>query len=215
MRRLHLATGLFNTTPSINSSHRCCVKFGDFPEDSPVRGVFFGFPGEVKFPCRVGWLSLIEGSSRKIGGHAYIQPTSRGNMLKRFLVFFILLAVLFTGCQQSKNSLVTLHGMMLVKDPINAMPAEDNAIYLVPLPSDQMVISVPSIPSDNAIQARVDNKTGEFVFSKISPGKYVIIVLTIYGGQIPAKMENGSMAVINVQESDLNKTVELNNLFVP
>jgi hypothetical protein len=145
----------------------------------------------------------------------YLRPTSRGKMLKRFLVFFILLAVLFTGCQQSKNSLVTLHGLMLVKDPINAMPAEDNAIYLVPLPSDQMVISVPSIPSDNAIQARVDNKTGEFVFSKISPGKYVIIVLTIYGGQIPAKMENGSMAVIDVQESDLNKTVELNNLFVP
>jgi hypothetical protein len=136
-------------------------------------------------------------------------------MLKRFLVLLILLAILFTGCQQSNNGFATLHGRLLVTDPLNAMPAEDNAIYLVPLPSDQMVISVPAIPVDNPIQARVDNSTGDFVFSKIKPGKYVVIILTIFNGQMPAKMDNGSLAVIDVQESDLNTTVELNFLRVP
>ena len=126
--------------------------------------------------------------------------------------------MLITGCQQpkkSKNGLVTLQGTLLVTDPDNAMPAPDNAIYLVPLPADEMVISIPVIPTDKPIQASVDNRTGEFVFTNIQPGKYIVIVLTIYNGQIPAHTENGALAVVNVEESDRNKTIQLNYLKVP
>jgi hypothetical protein len=123
--------------------------------------------------------------------------------------------VLITSCQQSKNGSVTLHGVLLVRDPDNAMPAADNAIYLVPLPAEQMVISVPTIPLENPIQARVNNKNGDFVFTNIQPGKYIVMVLTISNGQIPAHKEDGSLAVIDVLETDRNTTIQLNYLSVP
>jgi hypothetical protein len=136
-------------------------------------------------------------------------------MFKRILVLFLLLVVLITGCQQSKKGLVTLHGVLLVRDPDNAMPAADNAIYLVPLPPDQMVVSVPAIPTDKPIQARVNNKNGDFVFTNIEPGKYIVMVLTISNGQIPAHTKDGALAVINVQETDRNTTIQLDYLSVP
>jgi hypothetical protein len=136
-------------------------------------------------------------------------------MFKRFFIFLFLLAVLITSCQQSKNGSVTLHGVLLVRDPDNAMPAADNAIYLVPLPAEQMVISVPTIPLENPIQARVNNKNGDFVFTNIQPGKYIVMVLTISNGQIPAHKEDGSLAVIDVLETERNTTIQLNYLSVP
>jgi hypothetical protein len=136
-------------------------------------------------------------------------------MFKRLLILSFIVIALFTGCAGSQNNLTTLHGMLLVTDPDNAMPAADNAIYLVPLSTDQMVITVPSIPYDTAIQAQVKNETGEFTIKNVQAGKYIIMVLTIYKGEIPARTEAGSLAVIDVTESDLGKTIELNYLQVP
>jgi hypothetical protein len=151
-------------------------------------------------------------------------------MFKKIFITFSLLAILLMGCQNSKiqdtrippytfrtskPGSVTLHGELIVKDPDNAMPAPDNGIYLVLLPTDQMVITVPPISFGESPQADVYERTGEFVFTDIQKGKYIVIVLTVYNGQIPARTEDGKLAVIDVKESDRDQTIELKYLMVP
>jgi len=156
-------------------------------------------------------------------------------MFKRIFIAFSFLAILLMGCQNSqiqdtriptspvepyafrtsKPGTVTLHGELVVKDPDNVMPALNDGIYLVPLPTDQMVITVPPISFGEVPQADVYERTGEFVFTDIQIGKYIVIVLTVYNGQIPARTEDGNLAVIDVKESDRDQTIELNYLMVP
>ena len=151
-------------------------------------------------------------------------------MFKRIFITITLLSILLSGCQNFKNQdariepytfrtstpgTATLHGELLVKDPDNAMPAPDDGIYLVPLPADQMVITVPTIAFAEDPQADVYERTGEFVFTDVQPGKYIVIVFTIYNGQIPARTTDGNLAVIDVKESDLGQTIELDYLTVP
>jgi hypothetical protein len=136
-------------------------------------------------------------------------------MYKRLVIVFTLLAIFFAACQQSQKDSATLRGKLLVKDPDNAMPAHDNAIYLVPLTSDQTVIMSPTINFDTAIQAKVDNKTGKFVFSQIATGKYLMMIVTIYDTQIPAHTMDGNLAVVQVKDSDIGKTIDLGDFVVP
>jgi hypothetical protein len=136
-------------------------------------------------------------------------------MLRRSLIALSLIVLFFVGCQQAPKTSATLQGQLFVRDPDNAMPAADNAIYLVPLTSDEMVLTVPTIDFDTAIQAKVENATGKFTFSKVVPGKYLMMVVTIYDTQIPAYTEDGSLAVIEVKDTDLGKTIDLKYFVVP
>lgn len=156
-------------------------------------------------------------------------------MFKRIFIAFSFLTILLMGCQNSqiqdtripissvepytfrtsKPGTVTLHGKLLVKDPDNAMPASNDAIYLVPLSADQQIIMVESIPFDEALQADVDERTGEFIFTDVQPGKYIVMIVTIYDGQMPVRTQDGNFAVIDVKDSDRGQTIELNYLMVP
>jgi hypothetical protein len=156
-------------------------------------------------------------------------------MLKKVYIASGLLVILLMGCQNSQiqetsiptssvesyafrtsiPDTATLHGKLLVMDPDNAMPASNDAIYLVPLSADQQVIMVESIPFDKALQADVDERTGEFVFTDVQPGKYIIMIVTIYDGQMLVRTLDGNFAVIDVNDLDLGQTIELDSLKVP
>ena len=156
-------------------------------------------------------------------------------MFKGIFIAFSFLAILLMGCQNSqiqdtriptssvepyafrtsKPGMVTLHGKLLVMDPDNAMPASNDAIYLVPLSADQQIIMVESIPFDEALQADVNERTGEFIFTDVQPGKYIVMIVTIYDGQMPVRTQDGKFAVIDVKDSDRDQTIELNYLKVP
>lgn len=136
-------------------------------------------------------------------------------MYKRLVIAFTLIAIFFAGCQQFQKNSATLRGKLLVKDPDNAMPAHDNAIYLVPLTSDQTVIMSPTINFDTAVQAKVDNKTGKFVFSRVATGKYLMMIVTIFDTQIPAHTLDGNLAIVQVKAPDIGKTINLGDFVVP
>ena len=136
-------------------------------------------------------------------------------MLKRLAILFCLGLLILVGCQHVPKTSVVLKGQLFVKDPDVAFPKADNAIYLVPLASDQTVMAVPTIDPKTAIQAKVDNKTGKFVFSNVTPGKYLMMIITINNDQMPVSTVDGNMAVIDVTAAQLGKTIDLKNFVVP
>jgi hypothetical protein len=136
-------------------------------------------------------------------------------MFKRLLIFLLTGLLLLTACNGASKTTANLRGRLFVKDPDFAMPAPDNAIYLVPLTADQTVMTVPTIEFSTAIQAKVENTTGKFVFSNVPVGKYLVMVVTTSSSQIPAYTPEGSLAVVDVKDSHLGKTTDLGNYVVP
>jgi hypothetical protein len=96
-------------------------------------------------------------------------------------------------------------------------PDTPDPIFLVPLPADESgIMAVPTFEIGDVPQADVDETTGEFVFTNIEPGRYIVMVLLLGGAQIPATEDNtGNMAIITVDASDLDQVIELGVLSVP
>jgi len=98
------------------------------------------------------------------------------------------------------------------------LPDPNDAIFMVPIPgSDQGgASSIPSFTVGEVPQAEVDERTGDFVFTNLDPGQYAIVVLTTGRAQIPTRFnKNGNLAIINLQETDRDHTIELENLCLP
>jgi hypothetical protein len=103
----------------------------------------------------------------------------------------------------------------LVLDPISLVPAEDDAIYLVPIP-DAGISTVPEFEDGTVPQAEVDERTGEFLFTNVQPGQYAVVVVTRGGAQIPARFFNADgYAIFDVDASQSDTLVELGNLSFP
>lgn len=117
--------------------------------------------------------------------------------------------------QESKAGTVTVHGLLFVADPDQGMPDSNDAIFLVPLPESEGVTMMPNFEIGSVPQADVDERTGEFVFTDIEPGQYIVMVYTIHNSKIPARTEAGSFAIIRVEESDRDQIIEVNYLLVP
>lgn len=112
---------------------------------------------------------------------------------------------------------VTLHGHLAVLDPVTILPGPDDAIYLVPMnDTGDGATTIPQFTVGEVPQAEVDERTGEFTFQNIQPGRYAVVVLTKGGSQIPAKMmDTGSLAIITVDKASIDQTVELGTLRLP
>ena len=117
----------------------------------------------------------------------------------------------------SEPNKVTLHGKLLVTNPDNVLPADNNAIYLAQLNEDGATIaSIPLVDLSTAPQADVDERTGEFVFANINPGHYAVIVLTTTGVQMPARRYGDSgLAIYRINDDDKGKIIELGSLSLP
>jgi hypothetical protein len=114
----------------------------------------------------------------------------------------------------SEPGKISLHGVLIVTDPMYSSPDPDDAIFFVPIPEDQ-VATIPPFVVGEVPQADVDERTGEFMFINIEPGKYAVVV-TSSGAQMPARMIEGSaLAIFDVTENDRDKTIELGYLLFP
>lgn len=114
----------------------------------------------------------------------------------------------------SEPGTATLHGVMLVTDPMQSRPKEDDSIFLVPLAGEE-VMTIPPFEMGKVPQAEVNEVTGEFAFTNIAPGRYAVVVLTAGDAQIPARFfEQGSFAIITVKDTDLGQTIELDYLYI-
>jgi hypothetical protein len=98
-------------------------------------------------------------------------------------------------------------------DPLLALPDANDAIFLVPLDSNEGVVTIPQFVVGEVPQADVDERTGDFRFTNIKPGRYVVVVLTTGGTQIPVHFDgSGSLAIIKIEEPDIDTTIKLDNL---
>jgi len=113
----------------------------------------------------------------------------------------------------SEPGKVTIHGELLAADPEN-LPDPNDAIFLVVVPDDQ-VTTIPSFITDGAVQADVNEATGEFVFSNIKPGFYAIVVKTVTNAQIPARREDGGFVILRIKEDDRDQTIDVGYIRIP
>lgn len=118
--------------------------------------------------------------------------------------------------ETSDSGFITVHGILVVLDPMSMIPAHDNGIYLVPMPSGQSISGIPQFEVGTVPQADVDEIGGEFVFTNIEPGQYAVVVLTAGGSQIPIRYSNsGNYAIITLDSSQLNTTFDVGRLTLP
>ena len=112
---------------------------------------------------------------------------------------------------------ITVKGRLLVLDPFVMLPDPNNAIYMVPIPEEgEGVATIPAIVVGEVPQAEVDERTGDFLFTDLMPGRYAIVVLTTGGAQIPARYyDEGSLAILNIKNEDIDKIIELEFLSLP
>jgi hypothetical protein len=115
----------------------------------------------------------------------------------------------------SKAGTVTVHGTLFVMDPVLASPDPNDAIFLVPLPEGEGVTMMPNFEIGNVPQADVDERTGEFVFTDIEPGQYVVMVYTNGNAKLPARNETGGFVIINIKEENRDQTIEVEYLQIP
>lgn len=117
----------------------------------------------------------------------------------------------------SKGGFITLHGLLVVRDPTSILPGPDDAIFLVPMDAEgEGVTGIPQFTVGEVPQADVDERTGEFVFVDIQPGKYAVVVMTQSGSQIPTRlMEDGTFSIFTFTVDQQDQVVELGSLSLP
>lgn len=107
----------------------------------------------------------------------------------------------------------TIHGKLVLVNPGVTVPAP-SGIYLVQIVETGNVLPI-SISNDS-IQADVDETTGEFFITDIPKGDYAVVVLTERNQIIPARqLQTLETVLINIQDSDMDKTKELGALRIP
>ena len=117
----------------------------------------------------------------------------------------------------SQPGTATLHGNLIVLDP-STIPANDDAIYLVPMDQNGPgVLTIPQFTKGEVPQADVDERTGEFMFTDIKVGRYVVVAVTVGGAQIPARTMDGSrnLVIVKVDETYLDKITEIGKMSLP
>lgn len=116
----------------------------------------------------------------------------------------------------SEPGKVTLHGFLVVLDPTSILPGPGDSIFLVPMDDSNPVSTTPSFEKGKVPQADVDERTGEFVFTNITPGKYMVMIETKGGSQLPTHwMNTSSYAVVTVDAAQVDTTVKLDSISVP
>ena len=117
--------------------------------------------------------------------------------------------------RESDPGFATLHGNMVVLDPLTILPGIDDAIYLVPMPEEDLT-TIPQFIEGEVPQAEVDERTGKFVFTNIKPGTYAVVVLSKGGTQFPThKMADNTYAIFTIDQADIDRIVELGSISVP
>jgi hypothetical protein len=117
----------------------------------------------------------------------------------------------------SEPGKATLHGTLIITDPTLVL-AKSNPVYLVPLDENNPLLSsIPPFTPGDVPQAEVDQSTGEFMFTNIDDGFYVVVVMTAGDAQIPPRTlgENRNFGFIKVNSGDMDKTTEIGTLGIP
>jgi hypothetical protein len=116
----------------------------------------------------------------------------------------------------SEPGSISIHGFLVILNPMSMIPAPEDSIYLVPMPVDDPIAGIPQFDVGTVPQADVDEVLGEFVFTNIQPGQYAVVVITSGGSQIPVRFLNSSsFAILTLDGSQTDTTVDVGQLTLP
>jgi hypothetical protein len=175
-----------------------------------------------------------------------LQPLHSKSFKRYTLLFLFVLVILLVGCSQntpvatrevvigdvqvtivpatqtlyafttSEPGTITVHGFLVLLNPMSMIPAPDDSLYLVPMPIDDPISGIPQFEVGTVPQADVDEVVGEFMFTNIQPGQYAVVVITSGGSQIPVRyMDTSSYAILTLDTSQTDTTVDLGQLTLP
>jgi len=116
----------------------------------------------------------------------------------------------------SRPGYASVHGQLAVMSPLTVLPKPDG-IYLVPV--EDVITAPAAIPAfveGEVPQADVDERTGEFVVPNVEPIRYILVVTTVNGVNVPARtMDMASLVLVDVKQTDINGVIELGMIRVP
>jgi hypothetical protein len=116
----------------------------------------------------------------------------------------------------SDSGKITVHGILVVFDLFMMAPDADDGVFLVPIPSGNTISTIPLFKIGEVPQAEVDERTGEFYFTNIEPGRYAVVVLTSADAQVPVRYaDDASLAIFTSEEADRDTTIELDIVTLP
>lgn len=116
----------------------------------------------------------------------------------------------------SEPDTITIHGRLIVLDPMSILPNPDDALYLVPMDPAAGITTIPQFEVGTVPQAEVDERTGEFVFTNIQPGTWAVVVMTKGGAQFPARnYQTKDYVILTIEESQRDSLIELGDLSLP
>ncbi len=111
---------------------------------------------------------------------------------------------------------VTIHGKLVIFQPEIARPVEDGLFLVAISKEDAYDLSVPFFDAESTPQAEFDERTGEFYFTNIEPGFYMLAVLTTGTAQVPVlQLDNDIKIIIEVTNKDRNQVIELGYVRLP
>jgi hypothetical protein len=114
----------------------------------------------------------------------------------------------------SQPDLATVRGSIIVPDPLVLSPSPEDGVYLVPLAGEEQgPFTIPGIVKGETPQAEVDERTGDFVFTNIQPGRYAVVIVTVGGTEVPAVyFDSSNIVVVTITPSDMGKIIDLGHL---
>jgi hypothetical protein len=103
-------------------------------------------------------------------------------------------------------------------NPAQVAPQEDG-LYLVPINTDVeggVALVVPAVNPETALQASVDEVTGQFYFSDVSAGVYALVAVTDTDQQLSIRrLDTGEAVIVTLTGEDLGKVIDLGTLRLP
>jgi hypothetical protein len=117
----------------------------------------------------------------------------------------------------STQTRAAVRGVLFLTNPETTLPQEQG-IYLVPIDADESggAMVFPALDPETALQAEVDEGTGEFFFDDLEVGLYALVALTRRGTQLSIrKLETGEAQIVMIEESDADQVIDLGRLRLP
>jgi hypothetical protein len=112
--------------------------------------------------------------------------------------------------------IATIYGRLMLLDPTVLSPQEDG-LYLVPIDSEsEQMMVVPVIVEGEAIQAQIDETTGDFVFTDVEAGHYVLMAMLDTGQErVVHRLGTNEHVLPVVTEEDLGGAIDLGIVSLP
>ena len=112
----------------------------------------------------------------------------------------------------SEPGTVTVHGTLVIYYPEFSRPIEDGLFLVASQDGINTFDGIPKIIVGETPQAEFDERTGEFYFTNINPGRYSLQVLTTGTAQVPVYNNDNTNVILEITDDDIDTIIELDHV---